>query len=246
MEEEPALGNWIKLEVEAEAERVRASLIRRVLSVRDHPMPNLTEASAYLALCFPLPPISPAPHAGHCTFTLARAHAPAHLGLLGPSWDPSDAMDCSEDGQCGVDGMGDPPSSPLNMLFTQHSEKAVQEPHNLCGAADDLSVTKVLIGDQVNPARTRQLSSTTGEVVVHGKTWTTGGDLVTDNAPESPMCFEEFHPPAVDRLSKGFDLTGDNGLPDTPPLSPAPPACITRRVARCLCQAGRFSPVAQP
>ena len=124
MEEEPALGNWIKLEVEAEAERVRASLIRRVLSVRDHPMPNLTEASAYLALCFPLPPISPAPHAGHRTFTLARAHAPAHLGLLGPSWDPSDAMDCSEDGQCGMDGMGDPPSSPLYMLFTHDGSVA--------------------------------------------------------------------------------------------------------------------------
>ena len=226
MEEEPALGNWIKLEVEAEAERVRASLIRRVLSVRDHPMPNLTEASAYLALCFPLPPISPASHAGHCTFTLVRAHAPAHLGLLGPSWDPSDAMDCSEDGQCGVDGMGDPPSSPLIMLFTQHSEKAVQEPHNLCGAADDLSVTKVLIGDQVNPARTRHLFSPTGEVVVHGKTWTTGGVLVADDTLESPTCIREFNPPAVDRLSKGLDLADDDSLSDTPPSPLLPPHAL--------------------
>ena len=113
MDAERAPGEWIKLEAEEEAERARTSLMRRVLCVRDQPVSNLTEASAYYpALCFPSPTTSPVPHAGHCPFTLARAHAPVHLDLLGPSWDPLDAMDCSEDGQWGVDSMSDPPLFP--------------------------------------------------------------------------------------------------------------------------------------
>ena len=37
-------------------------------------------------------------------------------------------MDCSEDAQRGMDGKADSPSSHLNMLFSQHNEKAIQEP----------------------------------------------------------------------------------------------------------------------
>ena len=35
-------------------------------------------------------------------------------------------MDCSEDDGGGVDGRANPPYSLYNMLFTQHSEKAVE------------------------------------------------------------------------------------------------------------------------
>ena len=198
--------------------------MRRVLCVRDQPVSNLTEASAYYpALCFPSPvTTSPAPHAGYCPFTLARAHAPAHLDLLGPSWDPLDAMDCSEDGQCGMDSRTDPPSSPLNMLLTQHSEEAVQEPHNPCGAADDLPVTQVLLGDHVNPARTHHPCSPTGDGVVPGQTWITGGGLVAEVAPESPMCITGPNPCAADHLSRGADLADDDGPIDTPSLPCSP------------------------
>ena len=152
MEADPAVSDWIELEDEAEAMKARARMIRRVAAVMDPPLINLTEASAYhQALSLSLPPTSPVSHAGHISFytslNFARARAPTHLGPLGPQWDPVDAMDCSEDAPRGVDGRVDPPSSSLNMLFTQHSEEAMQEPHNECVAAVDLTVTQVLIGD---------------------------------------------------------------------------------------------------
>ena len=82
MEVEPAPGDWIKLEVEAEAIRARASLIRRVSIVRDQPMLNLTEASAYCSdFCFSLPHTSPVPHAGSFTFTMPE---PPHPHTLDP------------------------------------------------------------------------------------------------------------------------------------------------------------------
>ena len=142
MEADPAVSDWIKLEDEAEAMKARARMIRRVAAVMDPPLINLTEASVYhKALSLSLPITSPVSHAGHTSLVFARARAPTNLAPLGPQWDPVDAMDCSEDAPRGVDGRIDSPSSSINMLFTQHGEKAVQEPHNECGAATDLSAT---------------------------------------------------------------------------------------------------------
>ena len=110
MEAEPAVSDWIKLEDEVEAQRARASLIRRVSSARDQSMLNLTEASAYDPfLCLPSLP-SPVSHAGKNTFGHVRAPTPAHLDLVGLCEDPSDEMDCGEDDGSGVDGIANPPS----------------------------------------------------------------------------------------------------------------------------------------
>ena len=98
--------------------------------------------------------------------------------------------------------------------------------HNPCGAADDLSVTKVLSGDHVNPARTHHLCSPTGDVVVPGKTWITGGGLVAEVAPESPMCNTGPNPCAADRLSRGADLADDDGPTDTPLPPMLPPYAL--------------------
>ncbi len=155
METEPAVSDRIKREDEAEALKARARMVQRVSCVRDQPFLKLIEASAYgPTLCLLLPPTSPVPHAGQYTLALARALAPARIDPLGPQWDPCDSMDCSEDDQRGADGMIDPPSSPPNMLFTQHSEEAVQEPHDERVAAADLPATQVLIGDHAKPLGT--------------------------------------------------------------------------------------------
>ena len=219
MEEEPAPGDWIKLEVEAEAIRARASLIRRVSIVRDQPMLNLTEASAYCSdFCFPLPHTSPVPHAGSFTFTHARAPAPTHLGSPGPMWDPGDAMDCGEDVWCGVDVMTDPPSSSLHMLFTQCNEEASREPRNQCVAADDLPVTKALSGDHGNPACTHHpcLRAGGNGVVVSGQPWTTDLSLAAGVALEGPMRTEEYNPHDMGCPSGGLYPICDDGLVDTP------------------------------
>ena len=158
METEPAVSDWIKREDEAEAAKARARLAQRVSCVRDQPTLNLTQASAYgQTLCLLPPPISPVPQAGHNTLAHARALAPTRLDPLGPQWDPWDSMDCSEDDQRGADGTVDPPSSPPNMLFTQHSEEAVQEPHDERVAAADLLATQMLIGDHAKPLGTHHL-----------------------------------------------------------------------------------------
>jgi hypothetical protein len=105
-------------------------MVQRVLCVRDQSILNLTKASAYgQTLCLLLPPTSPVPHSGQNTLAFVRARAPTRLDPLGPRWDPLDAMDCSEDDQRSADGTVDSPSSQPNMLFTPHSEEAVQEPH---------------------------------------------------------------------------------------------------------------------
>ena len=157
MEGEPAADDWIKLEDEAAAQRARASLLRRVSCGRDQSMPNLTEAIAYYP-SLSLPPLtSPVSHTGRHTFGYARATAPTHLVLGGLDEDPSGAMDCSEDDGIGVDGRANPPSSLCSMLLTQHNERAVREPHNQGVEAADPSVTKVLIGDQVEPLNTHPL-----------------------------------------------------------------------------------------
>jgi hypothetical protein len=151
MEAEPTVSDWIKLEDEVEAQRARASLIRRVSSARDQPMLNLTEASAYDPfLCLPSLP-SPVSHAGKNTFGYVQAPTPTHIDLVGLFEDPSDEMDCGEDDGSGVDGMANPPSSLYNTLFTQHIERAVREPHLQSVAAADPTVTEMLIGDQVQP-----------------------------------------------------------------------------------------------
>ena len=51
MEADPAVKNWIELEDEAEAEKARARMIRRVSAVMDPPLINLTETSAYHPTC---------------------------------------------------------------------------------------------------------------------------------------------------------------------------------------------------
>ena len=87
------MKNWIELEDEAEAEKARARMIRRVSAVMDPPLINLTEASAYhQALSLSLPPTSPVSHAGHISFHtslfFARARAPTPCPI-GPAMGPS-------------------------------------------------------------------------------------------------------------------------------------------------------------
>ena len=170
------------MEDEAEALKAKERMARRVSIVRDHSDFNLTETSAYpLGLCLSLPITSPVSHAGINPPAFARARAPVHLAPLGPPWDPL-AMDCSEDVVRGVDSMGGPPSSPLDTLFTQHGEEAVQEPHNGCVAAADLSVTQMLTSDHVNPAHTHHPCprSSGVTVVADGTAWATGSGLAVE------------------------------------------------------------------
>jgi len=105
-----------------EAQRARASLIRRVSSARDQPMHNLTEASAYDPfLCLPPLP-SPVSHAGKHTFGRARAPTPTHLNLLGLHEDPSDEMDCGEDDGSGEDGRANPPNTARGQFGNRTNE----------------------------------------------------------------------------------------------------------------------------
>ena len=82
MEADPAVSNWIELEDEAEALKARVKRMeRRVSFVRNQPLANLTEASAYhQALCLS-PPTSPCPE-GVCESKLGgSARLPVHKPL---------------------------------------------------------------------------------------------------------------------------------------------------------------------
>jgi hypothetical protein len=230
METGPAVSDWIKMEVEAEALKAKERMARRVSFVRDHSNSNLTETSAYpRVLCLSLPITSPVSHAGMNPPAFARARAPMHLAPLGPKWDPLVAMDCTEDVERGVDSRGGPPSSPLDTLFTQHGEEAVQEPHNGCVAAADLSVTQVLMCDHVNPAHTHHPCprSSGVTVVVDGTAWATGPGLAVEVAFEGPMCIEDDYPRDMGCPSRGGYRADNDGLADTPLPPMFPPACIT-------------------
>ena len=140
-------------------------MVRRVSCVRDEPTLNLIEASAYgQTLCLLLPPTSPVPHSGQNTLVFARAQAPTRLDPLGPRW------------------------------FTQHSEEAVQEPHDGRVAAADLPATQVLIGDHAKPLGTHPLCPRAQNVVASGQAWATGTGLVAEVALEGPMRTEDDYP----------------------------------------------------
>ena len=227
MEADPAEKNWIELEDEAEAEKARARMIRRVSAVMDPPLINLTEASAYHPTCsLSPPPTSPVSHAGHTSLVFARARAPTHLVPMGPRWDPKEAMDCSEDAPRGADGKADSPSSNLSMLFTQHSEEVVQEPHNECVEAVDLPTTQVLTGDRAKPLDTHHLCPRTEGVVASGQAWTTGTGLVADVALEGPMRTGDNYPHDMGCSSGGDDLASSNGPADTPLPPMIPPYAL--------------------
>ena len=130
MEQDPLMSDWIHMEDEAEAERARARMIRRVSIVRDHPMLNLTEASAYPFPSLSLPSTSPVTHTGNHPLDLARAPTPTNHALMDPQGDKSDEMDCSEDVARGTDGWVDTPSAPSYILFAQHLRNKAQESHN--------------------------------------------------------------------------------------------------------------------
>ena len=227
MEADPAVKNWIELEDEAEAEKARARMIRRVSAVMDPPLINLTEASAYHPTCsLSPPPTSPVSHAGHTSLVFARARAPTHLVPMGPRWDPKEAMDCSEDAPRGADGKADSPSSNLSMLFTQHSEEVVQEPHNECVEAVDLPATQVLTGDRAKPLDTHHLCPRTEGVVASGPARTTGTGLVADVALEGPMRTGDNYPHDMGCPSGGDDLASSNGPADTPLPPMIPPYAL--------------------
>ena len=217
MEAEPAVSDWIELEDEAEALKARVKRMeRRVSFVRNQTLANLTEASAYQqALCLS-PYTPPVTHPGQYPFTFTRARTPTHLDPLGPQWDPLVAMDCSADAQRGMDGKADTPSSLLNMLFSQHNEKAIQEPPPRGVAADDLSATKVLIGDHVQPLDTHYLSPRTQGVVASGQTWATGAGLVAEVALEGSMPTGDDYLQDMGCPSGGRYLASIDGPPDTP------------------------------
>ena len=238
METGPAVSDWIKKEVEAEALKAKERMARRVSFVRDHSISNLTETSAYPpVLCLSLPLTSPVSHAGLHPPTFARARAPMHHVPLGPHWDPLVAMDCSEDVERGVDSRDGPPSSPLDTLFTQHDEEAVQEPHNKCVAAADLSVTQVLMSDHVNPAHTHPCPRSSGvTVVANGTAWASGSGLAVEAAFEGPMRIEDDYPRDVGCPSRGDYPADDDGLSDTPlpPMFPRMhyPTCGSMSMSR--------------
>ena len=151
-----------------------------------------------------------------------------HLAPLNPEWDSLVAMDCTEDVERGVDSRGGPPSSPLDTLFTQHGEEAVQEPHNGCVAAADLSVTEVLMSDHANPAHTHHPCprSSGVTVVVDGTAWATGPGLAVEVAFEGPMCIEDDYPRVVGCPSRGGYPADNDGLADTPLPPMFPPHAL--------------------
>ena len=228
MEAEPAVSDWIELEDEAGALKARVNRMeRRVSFVRNQTLANLTEASAYQqALCLS-PYTPPVTHPGQYPFTFTRARTPTHLDPLGPQWDPLDAMDCSEDAQRGMDGKADTPSSRLNMLLTQHSEKAAEEPHSQSVDAPDLSVIKVLIGDHAKPLGTHLPCPRTRGVVASGQARITGAGLVAEVALEGSMPTGDDYLQDMRCPSGGGYLASQNGPPDTPLPPMFPPYALS-------------------
>jgi len=112
----------------------------------------------------------------------------------------------------------------------------------------DLSVTKVLIGDQVQPLNTHPLCLRTWglDVVTSGKTWTTDVGLGAEAALEGPMRTGGDYPRDMWHPSRGAYLTRDDGHVDTPLPLMLPPSFIIRRVARHLCTTDSSTPIACP
>ena len=219
MEMDPPVSDWIKREDEAEAQRAKAKLFRRVPGVRDLPMLNLIEASAYPLLHFTLPLTSPVPQAAITRLNLARAPTPTNHAVMDPFEDPCHAMDCSEDVERGIDCRVDPPSTSPFTLFTQHTGDFTQELHTQCGEAGG-QPDPMLIGDPAQQLGTLHHCFTRGasgpqDVTIDTARMTSRGLAV--RAPlDSPMGREGSNPPLMGQTSQGGYMACEHGNADTP------------------------------